>query len=50
MLQQATTRYMDAATRHSPAGAIRLVTRLRLIFHLDLIALLFPRARDLVSS
>ncbi|MGH8061410.1 MAG: tetratricopeptide repeat-containing sulfotransferase family protein, partial [Pseudoxanthomonas sp.] len=46
MLEQAITRYMDAATRHSPAGAIRLIDKAPLnFFHLDLIALLFPRAR-----
>jgi tetratricopeptide (TPR) repeat protein len=46
MLRQSIARYVDAATRHSPAGAIRLVDKAPLnFFHLDLIALLFPRAR-----
>ena len=46
MLQRAVARYVDAATRHSPADAIRLVDKAPLnFFHLDLIALLFPRAR-----
>lgn len=45
-LQQAIARYVDAATRHSPAGAIRLVDKAPLNFlHLDLVALLFPRTR-----
>ena len=46
MLQQAITRYTEAATRHSPAKAIRLIDKAPLnYFHLDLIALLFPHAR-----
>lgn len=45
-LQQAIVRYTDAATRHSPAHAIRLVDKAPLnFFHLDLIAFLFPRSR-----
>lgn len=46
VLRQAIARYVDAATRHSPAGATRLADKAPLnFFHLDLIALLFPRAR-----
>jgi tetratricopeptide (TPR) repeat protein len=46
MLQQAIARYVDAATRHSPAEAVRLIDKAPLnFFHLDLIALLFPGAR-----
>lgn len=45
-LQQAIARYVDAATRHAPAGAIRLVDKAPLNFlHLDLVALLFPCTR-----
>jgi hypothetical protein len=45
-LQQAIARYVGAARRHSPAGAVRLVDKAPLnFFHLDLVALLFPRAR-----
>ncbi|WP_052632698.1 tetratricopeptide repeat-containing sulfotransferase family protein [Pseudoxanthomonas suwonensis] len=45
-LESAAERYLRAATRNAPAGALRLVDKAPLnFFHLGLIALLFPRAR-----
>ena len=45
-LQQPISRYLEAATRHAPADALRLVDKAPLnFFHLGLIALMFPRAR-----
>ena len=46
MADGAIARYLQAATRHAPAGAARLVDKEPLNFlHLGLVALLFPRAR-----
>ena len=45
-LDEAAGRYLRAATRHAPPGALRLVDKAPLnFFHLGLISLLFPRAR-----
>ncbi|MGV8940370.1 MAG: sulfotransferase [Lysobacter sp.] len=45
-LLHAITRYTQAATRHAPADALRLVDKAPLnFFHLGLIALMFPRSR-----
>jgi hypothetical protein len=46
MADEAIARYLDAAARHAPAAAVRLVDKEPLnFFHLGLVALLFPRAR-----
>ena len=46
VIRQATGRYLEAATRHAPAGALRLVDKAPMNFYiLGLVALLFPRAR-----
>lgn len=45
-MQAAITRYLEAATRHAPENALRLVDKSPLnFFHLPLIALMFPHAR-----
>ncbi|MBW8368537.1 MAG: sulfotransferase [Arenimonas sp.] len=45
-LEQAIQRYLTASTRHAPAGALRLVDKAPMNFHLlGLVALMFPRAR-----
>ena len=46
VLAQLGSRYIDAATRHAPADALRLVDKAPLnFFYLGLIALMFPKAR-----
>ncbi|MGV8932473.1 MAG: sulfotransferase [Luteimonas sp.] len=46
VLQQQAQHYLDAASRHAPADALRLVDKAPLnYFNLGLIALLFPQAR-----
>lgn len=45
-LSRAISRYLEAATRHAPTDAVRLVDKAPLnFFHLGLVAILFPRAR-----
>lgn len=45
-LRAGAARYVEAATRHAPPGAARLVDKEPLNFlHLGLVALMFPRAR-----
>jgi tetratricopeptide (TPR) repeat protein len=46
VLANAVERYTEAATRHAPAEAMRLVDKAPLnFFHLGLVALMFPHAR-----
>ncbi len=45
-LRESITRYLEASTRHAPAGALRLVDKAPLNFlNLGLVAMMFPKAR-----